>query len=76
MSTRRSSHQGIQPAALHDDDDDMDMSNSADEVMSELGDPSAIPVNAETLDVIQDLTTFLCDIKEGYIDYGTVVQSY
>lgn len=68
MSTRRSSQQGIQPAATHDVDDDMDTSNSADEVMSELGDPSAVPVNSETLDLIQDITTYLCDIKEGYVD--------
>lgn len=61
-STRRSSMNGPES------DDDVDMSNSSDDLGSELNDPNADSVSSDILDIIQELATRLCSVKEEYVN--------
>lgn len=68
MATRHGASFASNPSKSHDsEDEDVEMSNSIDDLGSELGDPSVERVSPEVLDIIDELAEYLCEVKEEYV---------
>lgn len=68
MAARQGASFSSNPPKSHEsDDEDVEMSNSADDLGSDLEDPSVERVSPEILELIDELAEYLCEVKEEYV---------